>query len=205
MFPNLRLGIHSSLESRHMICFLKEKYKENGDRFRHCLRRIFCAAMSRVSPQSPVPLSCLTSRKNEEDQKQMKINRIKVLKFFCFATGCHSNSTYFAAGRDFSLEENRWNQRKWPKLFRCLLLLFLLPVLKCNLPEDLEQFKVIHIGLRRRGRIAHLDNIHAVLLGSSLVGNLVNRKKRKEKGTSNDSFHVVGLCMCRPFVCLQLC
>jgi len=50
------------------------------------------------------PLSGLTSRKWRKDQKQVEMKRIKILKFFCFATGCHPSSTYRSARQAYSAQ-----------------------------------------------------------------------------------------------------
>lgn len=50
------------------------------------------------------PLPGLTSRKWRKDQKQVEIKRIKLLKFFCFATGCHPSSTYHSARQEHSVQ-----------------------------------------------------------------------------------------------------
>lgn len=50
------------------------------------------------------PLSGLASRKQRKDQKQVEIKRIKTLKFFCFATGCHPSSTYLSARQEYSVQ-----------------------------------------------------------------------------------------------------
>lgn len=65
------------------------------------------------------PLSGLPSREWRKDQKQVEIKRIKTLKFFCFATGCHPSSTYRSARQEYSLQ----SKEKYLQKSRSFLLL----------------------------------------------------------------------------------
>lgn len=74
----------------------KSREKEKGRRFPILQSRTMAAII--MLP----PLSGLTSRKGKKDQKQAEIKRIEILKFFCFATGCHPSSTYRSARQEHS-------------------------------------------------------------------------------------------------------
>lgn len=59
------------------------------------------------------PLSGLTSRKWRKDQKQVEIKRIEILKFFCFATGCHPSSTYHSARQEHCAKQREIALEGW--------------------------------------------------------------------------------------------
>lgn len=50
------------------------------------------------------PLSGLTNRKQRKDQKEVEIKRVKILKFFSLATGCHPSSMYRSARHEYSVQ-----------------------------------------------------------------------------------------------------
>lgn len=57
-----------------------------------------------VATQTSPPLSGLTSRKQRKDQKRVEIKQLQILKFFCFATGCHPSSMHRSASQEYSVE-----------------------------------------------------------------------------------------------------